>query len=1190
MKAFVVYPTYRVEKGSTYVYLYGRQEDGKTFLTRNKCRPYFYIKEKDEKKARKLFPQIEIIADERKNFNDEQLARVIMDNPKDVPQVRDLLEEEGLLTYEADIRFTYRFMMDNHIQGSMEIHGTPQQHTFVDAFYEEPTFSACTWTPQLKILSIDIETGEYGKKLYCIALAGNDGYKRILFVSDTSVAGAEHYVTEKALLEAFTAAVREYDPDIITGWSVIDFDLKVLEAFAAKYHVPFILGRSDEKMKLRVESAYMRESTAEIVGRTVIDGIMLLRISFVKLEDYKLDTAAESILGEHKIFVENKLEQIEHSYKHDKPLLAEYCYKDAELVLRILAKKKIIELTIHRSLLTGMQLDRVKASIASLDSVYLRELSKLGYAARTLVHQEKEQEITGGYVMTSKPGIYDYVIVCDFKSLYPSIMRTINIDPLSYMPNKKLKKSTDEYVVAENGAVFKNTQGILPSILERLHAAREETRKNKDEVARYAIKVLMNSFFGALATPQSRFFSMDVANAITITGQSIIKKTKDMIGEKGYEVIYGDSITGERPVIICVDGKIDIVPIGKLYLRYAEHTSWRGEKEIIDLRGKSVETLSVDPRTGESCFKPINELIRHKTAKTIYRVNQKYGETKCTEDHSLIVKENNVYREVKPTALNNRPIAHITHIPPLKPIHCIDLYELLEHYGTASTYKGNWKLATLQCNEEYIWFGWTNRKQKVLCKRFISFPSAEGDALLELLGLYAAEGSASTPETTDSRMGASIALSDIVVLQRMKAQYELLFKNSTVNIIRSNKMEERTLIYVAGLATKQVTYVDETHKISFMNQLAAVLFSQLGGQTSSGKKIPSFVFHLPEREQRLFLDAYVLGDGSRTATATYSDRYRKKHFRCTTKSLLLASGLSLLLKQLQHSISVRYRENKRAYTISTADKNNNSLVTKLRAEQYEGYVYDLSVEDTHMFADGCGQILLHNTDSIFIHLNVDSQDAAEKIGKQIESEINAFYNEWVPQHYHRENKMELNFDKVFVRFFMPMTRSGEGSKKRYAGMRVVNGKEQIDFTGLEFVRRDWTDLAKEFQLKILDDIFHKKDVTEDVKKTLADLKAGKLDDKLVYRKALRKDIASYTKTTPPHVKAAALMKNRDSNLIEYVLTTKGPQPTENITAPIDYDHYIEKQIKPIADSVLAFYKVKFDDLVQGNTQKSLFQF
>jgi DNA polymerase-2 len=687
-----------------------------------------------------------------------------------------LLEDAAIKTYEADVRFTYRFMIDHDIRGSCDIIGQPQQHAFVDCFYEEPHFAAAEFALQPRTLCIDIETGQRGQALYCVSLVGSDGLSKVLVVSAEPVAGrnVEHYPTQKACLEAFTAAVRAHDPDIITGWSVIDFDLQTLRDLCEREHVPFIFGRSDDVCKLKLDAHYFRESMADVPGRMVLDGIALFKASFIRMEDYKLDTAAAEVLGEQKLITLTGLEkvkEIERQYREDKATLVEYCRRDSELVFRILQKKQLIELAVQRSILAGMQLDRVRASIASLDNVYLHELAARNIAAPTNSYKEKEEQITGGYVMQSTPGIYDYVIVCDFKSLYPSIMRTLNIDPLSFVPAKPVSASSEQFVVAENGAVFENTTGILPAILDKLHSARERARTEKNQVAVGAIKVLMNSFFGVLASPQCRFFSLDVANAITLTGQHIIKLSAQLIAQQGYTVIYGD------------------------------------------------------------------------------------------------------------------------------------------------------------------------------------------------------------------------------------------------------------------------------------------------------------------------------------------------------------------------------------------------------------------------------------TDSIFIDLNVDNAQDAQRIGKLIEQSVNEYLREYAKTRYHRESRFELQFDKTFVRFFMPMTRGGEASKKRYAGMRIdKEGKEHIDFTGLEFVRRDWTDLAHEFQLGMLDRIFHKQEVTEYVKQFVFDLKAGKLDSLLVYKKALRKDLSEYTKTTPQHVKAARQMETIGSSIIEYVVTERGPQPLEQRTAKIDYQHYIDKQLKPIANSALQFYNANFDDLLAGSTQKNLFSF
>jgi len=170
--------------------------------------------------------------------------------------------------------------------------------------------------------------------------------------------------------------------------------------------------------------------------------------------------------------------------------------------------------------------------------------------------------------------------------------------------------------------------------------------------------------------------------------------------------------------------------------------------------------------------------------------------------------------------------------------------------------------------------------------------------------------------------------------------------------------------------------------------------------------------------------------------------------------------------------------------------------------------------------------------------------------------------------------------------------SEKGSKKRYAGfIEDEKGKTKMDFVGLEFVRKDWTDIAKQFQQELLDRIFKKQEVAEYVKNIVEEIKNGKHDKSLIYRKSIRKGVAEYTKTTPPHVKAARLLgKELDGTLIEYVMTTAGPEPIQKQKHKIDYEHYIEKQIKPLADSVLGFYGQSFDDILAGSSQQTLFGF
>jgi len=124
----------------------------------------------------------------------------------------------------------------------------------------------------------------------------------------------------------------------------------------------------------------------------------------------------------------------------------------------------------------------------------------------------------------------------------------------------------------------------------------------------------------------------------------------------------------------------------------------------------------------------------------------------------------------------------------------------------------------------------------------------------------------------------------------------------------------------------------------------------------------------------------------------------------------------------------------------------------------------------------------------------------------------------------------------------------------------------------------------------LDLVFHDEPVDQFICKFVNELQKGKYDDLLIYKKSLSKQLDNYTKTTPPHVKAARLLDDVKSGVIEYLMTEDGPQPIQKLTSKVDYTHYIEKQIKPIANSVLQVLGKDFDDVIKGNKQTGLGKF
>jgi DNA polymerase-2 len=175
---------------------------------------------------------------------------------------------------------------------------------------------------------------------------------------------------------------------------------------------------------------------------------------------------------------------------------------------------------------------------------------------------------------------------------------------------------------------------------------------------------------------------------------------------------------------------------------------------------------------------------------------------------------------------------------------------------------------------------------------------------------------------------------------------------------------------------------------------------------------------------------------------------------------------------------------------------------------------------------------------------------------------------------------------------MPTIRGAEeGSKKRYAGLRPgADGQPELVFKGLETVRSDWSPLAQRFQRELYLRIFTGEPHEDYVRDVVARTRAGDLDDLLVYRKRLRRPLEEYRSNLSPQVRAARLLEAEGARLgrrsrfrrggwISYLITTAGAEPVELPHAPPDYDHYVQRQLAPVADAILPFVGDRFDRLL-----------
>jgi DNA polymerase-2 len=473
-----------------------------------------------------------------KNFSGEDVDAVYFNSQKDLKTASEELDKNGIPNYESDVDPVRRYLMERFLNAQIRITGKPLSTGKLPR-YTNPKIESAEYTPTLKIASIDIETGSGNRKLYSIAvnLTGPETAKQKVFMigDDTNDSLVSFYPGEKEMLQAFLEWFKESDPDVIIGWHVIGFDLMFLENKCNEHYISFDIARGSGRVSLR--SRKSGGYFASVYGRVVIDGPQSLRSSFFTFEDYKLETVAQELLREGKTITpdEDKVAEIERLFIEDKKKLAEYNLKDAVLVTDIFKKSGLIELSIRRSQLSGLLMDQLGMMTAAFDHFFLPRMHRKGYVAPNVRDLRLSEHAAGGYVFDPKPGLYNNVIVLDFRSLYPSIIQTFNIDPLSRL------LSEENTLRTPTGYKFSATQHFLPDFISRLIEQRSEAKKKNDKQLSQAIKILMNSFYGVMGSYGCRFYHPDLPSAITGTGQWLLLRSKEFLERKEYEVVYGDT-------------------------------------------------------------------------------------------------------------------------------------------------------------------------------------------------------------------------------------------------------------------------------------------------------------------------------------------------------------------------------------------------------------------------------------------------------------------------------------------------------------------------------------------------------------------------------------------------------------------------------------------------------------------------
>jgi len=458
---------------------------------------------------------------------------------RDLLAARNQLLGTGKRLLESDIKPSDRFLMERFITAACTVRGEVLDRGKYLVLIN-PKLRAARYLPRLSVTSIDIETDGLDGPLFSIAVSNAD--EEAVFMVDP---GRElqasprltPYRSESELLEGFFAWLSDRDPDVLIGWNVVNFDLDYLEKRSRALGVSFDVGRGGERATVLQPRTNAGMKVARVPGRVVLDGIELLRAAFWNFENFELETVAQELLGHGKRIEGpyDRVEEIRRLYAEDKAALAAYNLEDCRLVREIFDKAQLLGFALRRSELTGLAIDRLGGSVAAFDNLYLPRLHRKAKVAPDVGAAPQGAGSPGGYVLDSRPGLYHNVLVLDFKSLYPSIIRTFKIDPYG------LSEPGEDPVPGFNGASFAREGAILPELIEHLWSVREAAKQAGDAPMAQAVKILMNSFYGVLGAHGCRFFDARLASSITRRGHQIIRESKVWLEEAGHEVIYGDT-------------------------------------------------------------------------------------------------------------------------------------------------------------------------------------------------------------------------------------------------------------------------------------------------------------------------------------------------------------------------------------------------------------------------------------------------------------------------------------------------------------------------------------------------------------------------------------------------------------------------------------------------------------------------
>lgn len=1014
------------------------------------------------------------------------------------------------------------------------------------------------WTgifPELegdKIIQIGTTTHIYGEK--------ECNYKNIITLGTCELIDnveVQSCSTERELLLKWRDLIIKLDPDIITGYNILGFDMSYLYERTKQLGITkefCKIGRFRDHCSEYEEKALSSSALGDnllkyidMEGRVIIDIMKVVQRDH-KLDSYRLDAVATHFMKMNKNDIHpNDIFRLQKGNAEDRKIIANYCVQDCTLCNHLMMKLEIIANNIGMSNVCYVPLSYIfmRGQSIKIFSLVAKECREADFVIPTLncyikdnddILIEDEDGYEGAIVLPPKAGIYidDPVAVLDYASLYPSSMISENLSHDSIVLNQKynnlpgykylditydvFEKVNDKKVKTGDKTVRfaqfpDNEKGTIPKILMKLLAQRKDTRKkiefktvimksgeeykgsykekdkekeniiiitkldgtfselNKDDIMsidntyndfqkavldglQSAYKITANSLYGQCGAKTSAIFMKEIAACTTATGRKMILMAKKFLEENYFaEIIYGDSVTGDTPLIIRYNDKtIDIVTIDSFTNVWSDYNQFKSNNN--DLYDKEQSFIEAEIWTDNKWSK-IKRVIRHKCNKKIYRINTFKGCVDVTEDHSLI-------------DINGKEI---------KPVNCIKNETKIMH----------------------------------------SFPDV-------------------------------FEINSYIITKEDAFILGIFFGDGDLTIDNLNLFEK---------------YIELFYESNY-----------------KCKKVPKIILNASYEIRKWFLDGYLSTDKCKKQIL-----YDGISFEC--KGKIGAQGLYYIAKSIGW-INLRvniqdYKEN--IYWISNI-KNNNyyeknkdkvkkviDLVEINGERNIEEYVYDIETEQGR-FHGGVGEIILKNTDSLFIIFPNKDEEGKHLHGKQaIMPSIKTAQAASKEFNKLLKKPHDLEYEKTLYPFIL-------FSKKRYAANKYefndINYK--MISTGIVTKRRDNANIVKIIFGGILDIILNEHDIKKSIqflKDTLNKLIIGEiLIEDLIVTKNLRGNYKDPTRIA--HKVLADRMKERDP----------GNCPSINDRVPYAYIQVEEKR----GEKLLQGNRIEHPDYIRKNKLKLDYEF